>query len=106
MSRRDSFDSGYLINTIEDENNVYITFDVPGFDKNNLIVSFLDISLVVKGNRITRQGQRKSIEIEACTPRHTDVSRASAHVRDGLLEVKFPKIKQESKRIEIMIDDE
>lgn len=101
----DSFDRDYYrINTTEDEDNVYVTFDVPGFSRKELRVSVVDDSLFVEGSRVANAN--RSIKLDAIVPKNTDSNSATSSVRSGLLTVKFPKIKSKPKRVEINIYDD
>ncbi len=106
----DNFERDYYhVHTIEDEDSVCVTFDVPGFGRKELRVSIMDGSIFVEGNRIA--SQNNSISLNAIVPKDTpktffNSNSVTSSVRNGLLAVKFSKIKRESKRIEIKINDD
>jgi len=105
MPRVDMFDG---------EENVVIRAEVPGVDKKDLSISVNDTSATIKG-KVMREAKEEKGEYYRCEisggefsrtlmlPCAVDASKASAQLKDGVLELTLPKV-EKSKRHTIRID--
>ncbi len=101
------------VDVFDGEENVVIRAQVPGVDKKNLEISVNDTSVTLKGKYEREEKQEKGeywhCEIASgefsrtlSLPCAVDGSKASAHIKDGVLEVTLPKI-EKSKRHTVKI---
>lgn len=102
------------VDIFDGEDNVIIRAEIPGVDKKDLEISVNDTSATIKG-KFMREAKEEKGEYYRCEigsgefsrtltlPCAVDGSKASAHLKDGLLELTLPKV-EKSKRHTIKID--
>jgi HSP20 family protein len=96
----------------ETEENYLIAMDLPGVSREALELDVDDNRLVVKGTRIVEESTKHRAErprgkfLRTFTvPGSVDQAQIGAEYKDGVLQVRLPKRKeQKSKRVEIKID--
>ncbi|MGQ4832551.1 MAG: Hsp20/alpha crystallin family protein [Candidatus Asgardarchaeia archaeon] len=106
-----------LTDIYEDEENVYITMEIPGVRKEDIKVRLLDNrTLEVKAeskveqeykdkNFIRRERGFAKFYRRITLPAEVDTKNIKATYNNGILEVKLPKIKKEEKKgIEIKVE--
>ena len=98
------------LNIGEDDENIYVSCEIPGMDIADLDLTLTDSSLVIKGERKAVKGKyyrqerptgffQRVVNIQAAVAR----DRVSATMRDGVLDVVLPK-SDESKPKKISIE--
>ena len=95
----------------ETETSYLIAIDLPGVDRQVLEIDIDDNRLMVKGTRVVDQSMRQRTErpggrfLRAFTvPGSVDQSQIGAEYKDGVLQVRLPKRKeQKSQRVEIKV---
>ena len=99
---------------LDGEDNVVIRAEVPGVDKKDLEVSVNETSVAIKG-KVMREAKEEKGDYYCCEigsgefsrtielPCAVDASKASAQLKDGMLELTLPKI-EKAKRHAIKID--
>jgi HSP20 family protein len=99
---------------IDGEDNVVVRAEVPGVDKKDLEVSVNDNSVTIKGKSM-REAKEEKGDYYRCEigssefsrsfslPCAVDASKASAHLKDGMLELTLPKI-EKAKKHAVKID--
>ncbi len=101
------------VNIVETENDVALTFEVPGLDKSDIKVTVSDGILSVSGERKNEQSEKgkRFVRNEFAygkfsrtftVPDNFDAGKISADYRNGLLVVSIPR-KEESKPKEIKV---
>ncbi len=102
------------IDVVDGEENVVIRAEVPGIDKKDLEVSVNDTSVAIKG-KVMREAKEAKGDYYRCEigsgelsrtvglPCAVDASKASAQLKDGMLELTLPKV-EKAKRHTIKID--
>jgi HSP20 family protein len=102
------------VDMFDGEENVVIRAEVPGVDKKDLEISVNDTSATIKG-KVMREAKEEKGEYCRCEigsgefsrtlvlPCAVDGSKASAHLKDGILELTLPKV-EKSRRHSIKID--
>ncbi len=105
--------AAYPVDIREDDKNVYVDAEVPGFKKDEIQVTFDQGMLRLcaehreekkpKGDRTHRIERRyRCIERTLTLPESVDISKAEAKLEDGVLHLTLPKSEQrKSTRIEI-----
>jgi len=95
----------------ETETSYLIAIDLPGVDRQVLEIDIDDNRLTVKGTRVVDESMRQRTErpggrfLRAFTvPGSVDQSQIGAEYKDGVLQVRLPKRKeQKSQRVEIKV---
>ena len=95
----------------ETEENYLIAIDLPGVSRETLQIDVDDNRLVVKGNRIVEESTKQRTErprgkfLRTFTvPGSVDQAQIGAEYKEGVLQVRLPKRKeQKSKRVEIKV---
>ena len=101
------------VDVIDRENEIVVRAEVPGINKKDLDISITDNLLTIKGQTQTEKTEEKSNyhrhEISTSSfarsvtlPGPVDASTANAALKDGILEITFPK-PESSKRRNISI---
>lgn len=102
------------MDVLDGEDNVVIRAEVPGVDKKDLEVSVNDTSVAIKG-KVMREAKEEKGDYCRCEigsgefsrtvglPCAVDASKASAHVKDGMLELTLPKV-EKARRQTVKID--
>lgn len=99
----------------EENNNIVISADVPGINKEDIRVEATEDGLVIEGERKREQqesrgGVQRSERMYGHfyrlipLPEGAEVDKASAQFKDGVLEVRVPLSQHEQKRREIPIN--
>ncbi len=101
------------VDVLDGEENIVVRAEVPGVDKKDIEVSVNDTSATIKG-KIVREKKEAKGEYYCCEigageftrtvalPSAVDGSKASAELKDGILELTLPKI-EKSRRHTIKI---
>lgn len=92
----------------EDKESMSISFDLPGFEKEDITVSFSDGRLVLSAkkirvdpvvkDRVVLVKRDASVKHEMFLPSGLDVERARAEYRNGVLTVVLPKVEKSRTR--------
>lgn len=102
------------VDVLDGEDNVVIRAEVPGIDRKDLEVSVNDTSVAIKG-KVMREAKEEKGDYYRCEigsgefsrtvglPCAVDASKASAQLKDGMLELTLPKI-EKAKRHTVKID--
>lgn len=102
------------VDVLDGEENIVIRAEVPGVDKKDLEISVNETSVTIKG-KVMREAKEEKGDYYRCEigagefsrtvalPCAVDGSKASAHLKDGILELTLPKV-EKSKRHSIKID--
>jgi len=102
------------MDVLDGEDNVMIRVEVPGVDKKDLEVSVNETSVAIKG-KVMREAKEEKGDYYRCElgsgefsrtvalPCAVDASKASARLKDGMLELTLPKI-EKAKRHALKID--
>lgn len=96
----------------ETDTDFCIDFDVPGITEDDLQLRFEPGTLILEGVRARRTppDMRRCIEVEieygafarhVLLPKSCDGARTTAHLEQGVLRVRVPKLQDVSQRIEI-----
>jgi len=102
------------VDVTEDNDNLYVTAEVPGVDKNDVKVSVVEDVLTVSGEKKTEQRDEKknyyriernygSFSRSFTLPAEISVDKIAAEYKDGVLHVTLPKT-EEAKIVEKQID--
>ena len=107
-----NFDGMYVprADIFEDDDNLYITAELPGMAKNDVKVSVADHTLTVQGKKERREEKKDKnfhqIERsfgefvrEFSLPESCKEENVQANFQDGLLEITVPKIKSEKLKV-------
>eukprot|EP01018_Ginkgo_biloba_P022948 Gb_13755 [translate_table: standard] len=96
---------------MEDEKELRLRFDMPGFSKEDIKVCVEDNVLVIKGehhkdekqkdNKWSDEGIFSSFNTRIALPPHCNSEEIRAELKDGVLYVNIPKVKVEPKVIDI-----
>jgi HSP20 family protein len=82
-----------------DDDVLSMTFDVPGFSKDELNISAENNTITIDGT-VSNRTFNKSFKVG----NQWDVSKASASVKNGVLDIKIPKLESKRKKtIEIKV---
>jgi len=95
----------------ETETSYLIAIDLPGVDRQALEIDIDDNRLTVKGTRVVDESMRQTTERPGgrflrtfTVPGSVDQSQIGAEYKDGVLQVRLPKRKeQKSQRVEIKV---
>ena len=102
------------MDVLDGEESVVIRAEVPGVDKKDIEVSVNDTSVAIKG-KVMRETKEEKGDYCRCEigsgefsrtvglPCAVDASKASAHLKDGVLELTLPKV-EKAKRHTVKID--
>ncbi len=94
--------------TYTTENGLTISFDLPGFNNDNLKVEINENTLTIEGKRYynynTEESQTENVyKTYSLTNTSYDYTNAKAEVTDGVLSVYFPKNKKDRKKVLTLI---
>jgi len=95
----------------ETESGYIIAIDLPGVDRKGVEIDIDDSRLVIKGSRVLEDSMKQRTErpvgkfLRSFTvPASVDQSQIGAEYKDGVLQVRLPKRKeQKTKKVEIKI---
>jgi len=79
----------------ETDDAVVVTANVPGLDRDDLTLTITPEALVIRGEkREEREDERRegSFVWTVSLPPGVDLDRAEAHVKNGVLSVRFPRV--------------
>jgi HSP20 family protein len=100
----------------EDEKNIYVEADLPGFEQKDIKVSLKDGSLRISAKKeekseVTRKTFQRRERIQGSFERiiplanKVEVGKIKAHYKDGVLKLTLPKTQEEKeKEIEISVE--
>ena len=102
------------VDVTEDNDNLYVTAEVPGIDKKDVKVSVVGDVLTISGEKKTEQRDEKknyyrvernygSFSRSFTLPAEVNVNNIAAEYKDGVLHVTLPKT-EEAKIVEKQID--
>ena len=102
------------IDLINWDKEIQVKAEIPGIDKEDLSVTVTDRTLTIKGEsrheEESEEGERHRREIRTSSfsrsltlPEDVDGSKAKANYKDGLLELRLPKLRR-SKRHAVKVD--
>ncbi len=88
-----------LIDFIEYRNKIYLIFELPGFDKEDILVSIKGRELEIKTKKIIKENTqnylsqklKKEILIRKNLPKIINSKKFSYNVKNGILEITFDK---------------
>jgi HSP20 family protein len=97
------------VDVIDRENDIVVRAEVPGIDKKDLDISITDNLLTIKGQTRTEKTEEKgdfhrheisssSFARSVTLPGPVDASTANAALKDGILEITFPKPESSKRR--------
>jgi HSP20 family protein len=97
------------VDVIDRENDIVVRAEVPGIDKKDLDISITDNLLMIKGQIRTEKTEEKgdfhrheistsSFARSVTLPGPVDASTANAALKDGILEITFPKPESSKRR--------
>lgn len=83
----------------EDESSLHLSMDMPGLGKEDVNVSVEENTLIIKGERgkETELGRRYSTRIDL-TPKLYKVDGIKAEMKNGVLKVVIPKVKEDERK--------
>jgi HSP20 family protein len=95
----------------ETEAGFMIALDLPGVDRKAVEIDIHDNRLIIKGTRVVEESTKQRTERPGgkflrtfTVPGSVDQSQIGAEYRDGVLQIRLPKRKeQKSKRVEIKV---
>ena len=95
----------------ETESGYLIALDLPGVDRKAVEIDIDDNRLIIKGTRVVEESRNQRTERPGgkflrtfTVPGSVDQSLIGAEYRDGVLQIRLPKRKeQKSKRVEIKV---
>lgn len=102
------------VDVFDGDENVVIRAELPAVDKKDLDISVNDASVTIKG-KVMREEKMEKGEYHRCEiavgefsrtlalPCAVDGAKATAHLKDGMLELTLPKV-EKSKRHTVKID--
>ena len=101
------------LDVVDRETEVLVRVEIPGIDKKDINVSLTDNVLTVKGQTSKEEKEEKgdyhrneissaSFARSIAVPTNLDVSKTVASLKDGILEIKLPKV-ESSKRSNITV---
>jgi len=91
------------VDLYEDEKNIYVELEVPGFKKENIKVSYEDGYLKIEGNLKEeaeqkksnywkKESRRRSFVKVIPIPYEIEIDKASAELKEGILKIVLPKV--------------
>lgn len=94
---------------IDRDNDILVRAEMPGVDKKNIEVSMTDDMLTIKGHSRSETKDEKgdyhrheisqsSFSRSILLPGSVDTTKASANLKDGVLEINLPKLESSKKR--------
>lgn len=101
------------LDLIDRDNEVLLRLEIPGIDKKDIQISLADNLLTIKGETSSDVKEEKgdyyrheisnaSFARSVSVPGNVDVDKAVANLKDGVLEIKLPKL-ESSKRKSIAV---
>ncbi|GAB2211940.1 hypothetical protein Droror1_Dr00025279 [Drosera rotundifolia] len=83
----------------EDESSLHLSMDMPGLGKEDVKVSVEENTLIIKGEggKVTELGRRYSTRIDLTLKLHK-VDGIKAEMKNGVLKVVIPKVKEDEKK--------
>lgn len=105
--------ASYPVDIREDDNNIYVDAELPGFNKEEIDVSFENGTLTIsaerkeepeegKGTQHLRERQYRRVFRSFTIPSHVDAQNIDAQLDKGLLKLKLQKTEEaRPRRIEI-----
>ncbi len=95
---RYSEDMEPLVDIYEEKDTITVVAEIPGVEKENIKLKGRGSKLIIDA----RNSRKYYKEIDL--PHDVDVSRAKATYKNGVLEIKLPKVKKEDEGVEIKVE--
>lgn len=103
------------VDVFETEEEVVVLAEVPGIQKEALSISLQEGSLTIKGERVYERELKRedfhqrergygSFSRTIPLPSYLELDKACAKYKDGVLEIKIPKMEQKKKELQIEIE--
>ena len=97
------------LDVVDRDNEVLVRAEIPGIDKKDISVTLTDNVLTIKGQSKKEEKEEKgdyhrheisssSFARAVTVPASVDVSKAAANLKDGILEIKLPKVESSKRR--------
>jgi HSP20 family protein len=97
------------LDVVDRDNEVLVRAEIPGIEKKDISVSLTDNLLTIKGQSSKEEKEEKgdyhrheisssSFARSVTVPANVDISKTVANLRDGILEVKLPKVEASKRR--------
>lgn len=97
------------LDVVDRDNEVLVRAEIPGIEKKDINVSLTDNLLTIKGQSSKEEKEEKgdyyrheisssSFARSVTVPGTVDVSKTVANLKDGILEIKLPKVESSKKR--------
>ncbi len=97
------------LDMVDRDNEVLIRAEIPGVEKKDISVSLTDNLLIIKGQANKEEKEEKgdyyrheiscsSFARSVTVPANVDATKTVANLKDGILEVKLPKIEASKRR--------
>jgi HSP20 family protein len=97
------------LDVVDRDNEVLVRAEIPGIEKKDISVSLTDNLLTIKGQSSSEKKEEKgdyhrheisssSFARAVTVPASVDASKTVANLKDGILEIKLPKIESSKKR--------
>lgn len=97
------------LDVVDRETEVLVRVEIPGIDKKDINVSLTDNVLTIKGQTSEEEKEEKgdyyrneissaSFARSITVPTNVDVTKTVANLKDGILEIKLPKVESSKRR--------
>jgi HSP20 family protein len=97
------------LDVVDRDTEVLVRAEIPGIDKKDIKVSLADNVLTIKGQTSREEKEEKgdyyrneissaSFARSISVPANLDVTKAAANLKDGILEIKLPRVETSKRR--------
>jgi HSP20 family protein len=91
------------LDVVDRDKELIVRAEIPGIDKKDIKVSLVDNVLTIKGQTSNEEREEKgdyyrneisssSFARSVTVPTNVDITKAAANLKDGILEIKLPKV--------------
>lgn len=87
----------------EDEKNVFVEVDIPGFEKNEIDI-IVENRLIVINAKKDDESIRRSVSLSYTLPANVDINKSKAEYNNGVLRVTLPKSAKQEVENKIKIE--